>query len=1322
MFSPVVLVLVSLAYVGLLFLIAWWGDRCALRRDRPFGQPVIYSLSLAVYCTSWTFYGAVGQAASTGWDFLPVYLGPILMFAVFGGFLQRMVRVAKEQQVTSISDFLASRFGKTRRLAVLVTAVAVLGVLPYIALQLKAIAMGYDLLTSDLSRPLVMLDGPAPILRDTALAAALLLAVFAVLFGTRQLDATEHHPGLMLAIAFESLVKLLAFLAVGIFVTWFMFDGPSTLAPMAVDDAVVATLFAPDNVRLSFVTILLLSSLAVFCLPRQFHVAVVESTSERDVRWARVLFPLYLVLISLFIAPIAVAGLLTFGDGMASDAYVLTLPLQAGQEWLALLALLGGFSAATGMVIVAAVALSMMVSNDIVMPLLLRARPIAASGGADLGRLLLMVRRVVIVVLLLMAWLYYRLLGYSESLAGIGLLSFAAVAQFAPLVVAAIFSRRANRQGALFGLTFGFGTWLYCLLLPAIARGTGIGQFWLEHGPAGWSWLRPEALFGIALGDPLTHGVFWSLILNGLALLIGSRLGSPRPIDRIQANAFIGAASEPGTDSLPRAGIATVGDLVRLTRRFLGERRARLAFDEFARRAGRELDDAQPADAGLVGHTERVLSAVIGASSARIVLASALAGSGMQLDQVVTLLDQTSQKLKFRQELLQSALENLSEGISVVDGELRLVAWNRAYLELFDYPDGLVQIGRPVEELLYFNARRGMMGQGDVESLVQRRLHWMRQGSSHFYQRHTGDGRVIEIRGNPMPGGGFVTSFSDVTQRLQAEEALRESERNIRFYTDNVPALLAYVDSDLSFRFTNRAYENLLGLNRSELIGRHLHDVFDQHEMLRRSPYLEGALAGERQDFELEIIDARERHRYVLATYIPQFNRRGEVLGFFSLLQDITERRQAELRLKEAKEELERRVASRTHELTELNRELSQEIRIRSHVEDALREAKREADEANQSKTRFLAAASHDLLQPLNAARLFISALGQQRGLTPEQSHLIERLEGSIGSAEELLSALLDISRLDAGAMATDVREFAIADLLDPLYAEFSALARERGLRFDLVPCRARVVSDPKLLRRVLQNFISNALRYTERGRVLLGCRRRDGHLSLQVWDTGPGIPADQTESIFREFHRLAASRRSRERGLGLGLAIVDRIARMLDHPITLKSEPGRGTMFALSVPLAAGLAEPVVARPGRWRRQGRDLAGMQVLCVDNEPDILTGMRSLIAPWGCDVRTARDEDEALAVMDDGWRPAVILADYHLDEARNGIDLMNRLRARFTESVGGILITADQTEPVRNEARANGYRVLQKPLKPAALRALLSRLASLRERDQAPRAG
>ena len=1313
MFKGWFLLAVSLAYVGVLFFIAWWGDRQARYQRGPISKPIIYSLSLAVYCTSWTFYGAVGQAATTGWDFLPVYLGPILMFLVFGGFMLRIVRVSKEQNITSISDFIASRFGKTQSLAVLVSAVAVLGILPYIALQLKAIAMGFNLLTADPSLGYNVAAQTAPAWSDTALIMALLLALFTILFGTRQLDATEHHPGLMLAIAFESLVKLLAFLAVGIFVTWSMFDGLSSVNPFKVPDEMVETMFSVENLKFSFLTIMVLSMLAMFCLPRQFHTAVVENTHEKDVRTARVLFPAYLVAIILFVVPVAVAGLLTFEGTVNADTFMLTLPMSAGKEGLTLLALLGGFSAATGMVIVAAVALSTMVSNDIVMPALLRMKKLRISERRDLGLVLLFIRRGVIVLLMLLAYLYYRLFAGHDTLAGIGLLSFAAAAQFGPLMIAGVFWRRANRHGAILGLSAGFTVWFYCLLMPVIMRSIGIGESWMVEGPLGIAWLNPEALFGSAMHDSLTHGTFWSLAINTAGLILGSLFGKERTIDQIQANAFVGIAGGTGSGSLrPRTGIATVGDFVSLTRRFLGRRRAEQTFSDYAQQRGHELDADSPADADLVRHTERVLAGVIGASSARIVLTSALAGSGMRFDDVVSLLDQTSQKLKFRQELLQSAMENLSEGISVIDGDLRLVAWNQRYLDLFDYPDGLVHIGRPIEEILYFNARRGQLGEGDVDELVARRMHWLRQGNPHFFERVSPDGRVIEIRGNPMPGGGFVTSFTDVTERKRAEEALRESERNIRIYTDNVPALLAYVDADQRFRFTNRAYEETLGLSREELIGRHLTEVFDEDDYARRLPHIEGVLAGERQSFELELTDAKGNHRYALATYIPQKNDHGTVLGYFALLQDITERRRAELKLKEAKEGLERRVADRTRELTELNRELSREIRVRAQVEEALRQAKSEAEEANLSKTRFLAAASHDLLQPLNAARLFASALSQNLDVDERQRHLVERLDGSLKSAEELLSALLDISRLDAGAMEPNIREFAIHELLEPLHAEFSVMARDKGLEFHLVSSRARVISDPKLLRRVLQNFLSNALRYTTSGRVTLGCRRLNGNLQVQVWDTGPGIPEHQLREIFQEFHRLNGSRQSQEKGLGLGLAIAERIARMLEHPIEVRSWPGKGTVFSLQIPIGLGQASVVSRRPGAVY-PGQALTGLRVLCIDNEPDILAGMEALMIPWGCKLASACDGDEALEKVEHGKKPPdLILADYHLDDAANGIDVMDMIRSCCGRSIPGIVITADQTEAVRQDARRHGYRFLQKPLRPASLRALIRRLATV----------
>ncbi len=1194
-FSVPLIVTVSLAYVALLFLIAWWGDRHARTRRGLFAQPVIYSLSLAVYCTSWTFYGAVGQAATNGWDFLPVYLGPALMFVVLGGFIVRIVRVSKEQNITSISDFLASRFGKTQGLAVLVTVVATLGVLPYIALQLKGIAMGFTLLTDSAANGMPTTETPGPLQTDTALLVALLLAVFTILFGTRQLDATEHHPGLMLAVAFESLVKLLAFLAVGIFVTWVMFEGPGSLNPLSSADVMVSGMFTPDALRLSFFTIMLLSMLAVFCLPRQFHVAVVESTSEHEVRWARVLFPVYLLLISLFVVPVAVAGLLSFDTQVSSDTFMIALPMSAGQQGLTLLAMLGGFSAATGMVIVAAVALSTMVSNDIVMPALLRRRAVGEHGEADLGRLLLRVRRVVIVGLLLLAWVYYRLFGYAESLAGIGLLSFAAVAQFGPLMLAAAYWRGANRHGAALGLSLGFAGWFYCLMLPVILRGTGLFPGWLEHGPFGVSGLRPEALFGVVFDDPLSHGVFWSLLANVTGLLVGTWSGRERPIDRIQANAFHGAALGASADALTNVGIAKVGDFMNLTQRFLGEPRTRQTFEDYALQRGEPLRAEQPADGELLRHTERVLSGVIGASSARQVLTSALAGSGMRFDAVVRLLDRTSQRLKFRQELLQSAMENLSEGISVIDADFRLVAWNRAYLRLFDYPEGLIHIGRPIVEVLEFNARRGWLGDGDIDMLVERRMAWLRRRSPHYYERVGTDGRVIEIRGNPMPGGGFVTSFTDVTARRRTEAALRHSER----------------------------------------------------------------------------------------------------------------------RLTEALEGLEQRVEERTRELTELNGEPRREVATRARVEEALRLAKAAADEANQSKTRFLAAASHDLLQPMNAARLFASSLSQLPAQLPDQQHLVARLDGALESAEQLLTALLDISRLDAGAMPVERRSFPVAELLDPLHAEFSALAAERALRFDQVQCTAAVHSDRKLLRRVLQNFISNALRHTPSGRVLVGCRRRADSLSIEVLDTGPGIPADQTAAIFREFHRLQGARRSQ--GLGLGLAIVERIARRLDHPIHVHSMPGRGTRFTIQVPLATAGESAGPPRSPR-RRSPQDLTGLVVLCIDNEPDILAGMAALVRPWGCEVVTATDETEALGLLSrQPAPPDVVLIDYHLDDGENGISVLTSLRRHYHPGLPGILITADQSEAVRERARAAGLRVLHKPLKPAALRALLGRLANARSR-------
>ncbi|MGY8957556.1 MAG: histidine kinase, partial [Alphaproteobacteria bacterium] len=453
----------SLGYIGVLFAIASWGDRKAERRGtRVRPKPVVYALSLAVYCTSWTFYGSVGLASNSGYDFIPVYLGPVLLFTVGYVVLRKIVRIGKAENITTIADFIAARFGKSQALAAVVTLFVVVGILPYIALQLKAVSTSFNVLAS--YPEIIMPAGISgtPWWADTALVVALLMAIFAIMFGTRNVDATEHHEGMMRAIAFESIVKLVTFLAAGVFVTFFMFAGPVDLMARASAIPAIAERFAFDIDASKWVTITLLSFAAIICLPRQFHVAVVENADESELKKAAWLFPTYLVAINIFVIPIAIAGLLLLdGRGVDADTFVLTLPMLAQQETLTLLVFLGGLSAATGMVIVATVALATMVSNDVVTPLFLRYWRRGNRRTGDVGATLLNIRRLAMTAILLLAFAYYRVAGDGQALASIGLISFAGVAQFAPAIFGGIFWARASRVGALGGLCAGGVVWAY---------------------------------------------------------------------------------------------------------------------------------------------------------------------------------------------------------------------------------------------------------------------------------------------------------------------------------------------------------------------------------------------------------------------------------------------------------------------------------------------------------------------------------------------------------------------------------------------------------------------------------------------------------------------------------------------------------------------------------------------------------------------------------------------------------------------------------------------------------------------------------------------
>ncbi|MGY2187899.1 NahK/ErcS family hybrid sensor histidine kinase/response regulator [Pseudomonas sp. MAG733B] len=1142
---------VALAYMAIMFAIAFYGDR----RSAPLPPRVrawVYSLSLAVYCTSWTFFGAVGQAAEQLWSFLPIYLGPILLLIGAPWVLQKMVMISKQENITSIADFIAARYGKSQSLAVVVALICLVGVLPYIALQLKGIVLGVNLLIG------AGADAMGVRAQDTALIVSLVLALFTIVFGTRNLDATEHHRGMVLAIAFESLVKLFAFLAVGAFVTFGLYDGfddlfnQAMLAPR-LEEYWKETINWPSMVVQTGVAMM-----AIICLPRQFHVTVVENIDPQDLRLAKWVFPAYLALAALFVVPIALAGQMLLPSSVLPDSFVISLPLAQAHPALALLAFIGGASAATGMVIVASVALSTMVSNDMLLPWLLR-RNNAERPFEVFRQWMLSVRRVSIVVILLLAYVAYRLLGSTASLATIGQIAFAAVTQLAPAMLGALYWKQANRRGVFAGLAAGTFLWFYTLILPIAAHSLGMS---LNSFP-GLAWLHSNPL-NLPI-TPLTQGVVLSLAGNFTLFAWVSVLSRTRVSEHWQAGRFIGQeiSARPSARSMLAVQI---DDLLQLAARFVGEERARQSFIRFAYRQGKGFNPSQNADGEWIAHTERLLAGVLGASSTRAVVKAAIEGREMQLEDVVRIADEASEVLQFNRALLQGAIENITQGISVVDQSLKLVAWNRRYLELFNYPDGLISVGRPIADIIRHNAERGLCGPGEAEVHVARRLHWMRQGRAHTSERLFPNGRVIELIGNPMPGGGFVMSFTDITPFREAEQALTE-----------------------------------------------------------------------------------------------------------------------------ANEGLEQRVAERTHELSQLN--------------VALTEAKGTAEAANQSKTRFLAAVSHDLMQPLNAARLFSAALTHQDdGLSGEAQKLIHHLDSSLRSAEDLISDLLDISRLENGKINPDPKPFALNELFAPLGAEFKALARDQGLEFRVRSSTLRIDSDIKLLRRILQNFLTNAFRYAK-GPVLLGVRRRKGELCLEVWDRGPGIPEDKQQVIFEEFKRLDSHQTRAEKGLGLGLAIADGLCRVLGHTLLVRSWPGRGSVFSVRVPLArAQTALPTKAA----ELNGKLLNGAQVLCIDNEDSILIGMNSLLTRWGCQVWTARNREECMALLSDGVRPQLALVDFHLDDGETGTELMAWLRTRLGEPVPGVVISADGRPETMAQVHAAGLDYLAKPVKPAALRALLSR--------------
>jgi Na+/proline symporter/signal transduction histidine kinase/CheY-like chemotaxis protein len=1132
----------SFAYIGLLFFIAYIGDKYRHKLLRK-SQAIIYALTLGVYCTSWSFLGTTGQASSNFISHLPIYLGPILLFIFAWPFIQRIISVSLKLNLTSIADLLAARFGKSHNLAILVTIVALVGTMPYIALQLKAIVYTFQQLQAE--RSLANWH--------FGLIVSVVLAGFTIVFGVRNIDVTERHPGVMLAIAFESLVKLFAFAAVGIFVTYVLFDSPMEIWRRSSTILNVEQQLNFPNI-MSMFAMLVITMAAFLSLPRQFQVMVVELKDEKDTWLSRRIFPLYLLIFAIFAVPLGLAGQLLLGDSVPSDAYVLFLPWYHQQPWLTLLSFLGAISAASSMVIISSIALSTMLSNEIVFPWLYRANKHHETDYDNFRLRLLTIRKVLILFVILLGYGVF-LMTSPDTLSSLGEIAFGAFAQLTPALVAAFYWRRATLTAVYGGIVIGFGTWLTLNFLP---------QFGLYPNPFEGGFLPANSMASLL-----------SLSTNIIAMWLLSHVSRQSVQERMQVSLFM-EYKAPKVLQLQRNKQINYQELELLLSRFVGEEKSSASFIKFQCSTDKTQMSNVAYNQRLLQHTENTLASVMGAPSARLVLSSALDGRDIALDEVAVLVEEaSSQRQQYSQDLLQSAIENASEGISIVDSELNLVAWNKKYVDLFNYPSELVFQGSPVSDLIRFNILRGLCGVGKVDEQVNKRLMHLRNGSPHSSEREHSDGRVIRIEGNPLPGGGFVMLFSDITVYRQAERGLIE----------------ANVD-------------------------------------------------------------------------------------------------------------LETRVLERTQKLEQTN--------------DALALARKKAEQSHINKSLYLKACSHDLMQPLEAARLFTSALAGQGNLTTKQQRQVDNIDHSLKVANDLVADLAEISRIESGNIKLNISSFSLKSLFDDIAKEFSASAMEHKVEFRVRSNTMWLRSDRSLLRRILQNLIGNAFRYASPGKILLGARAKGDMVDIQVLDNGPGIPEEKQTMVFEQFTQLDNQQSSSAGGLGLGLNITQSLAKLLDHPLTLSSQVNMGCKFTVEVERTCTQQESVVTKPA----VNLGLRNVTVMCIDNDSDVLSGMVELLSVWGCNVLAADSYHQALSIFDGHKNDIeILLVDYQLDGNFNGIALITELRKLSRHYVPAVLITATTDNSLEEKALVADISFMRKLIKPAALRAMMSSMLTKKMQEK-----
>lgn len=1152
----IAILLLMTVYIAILVYCVRLGRSYDLSDKASYKQSLIYALAIGVYCTSWTYNGLVDLIVHGETSFFTVLLGPLFLFTIGSPVLKRVAEITHRENLHSISDFLTSRYGKRQAIGTISTIILIIATVPYIALQLKALTASFVIVTgSSLENSLAI-----------TLFFSVIMALFSLLLTSKHNNRVRFNNGMSLAISFESVIKLASIVIVAGF-SIYLIDN------ISIQDVIYETKIATKKsiITIPNITELIVSTLIIFCLPRMFHVCFVEYRNPNNLTTARWIFPLYLMTFLACIFIIGIAARIVLTDTSFGQLFIYQLPLSKGAFFITCITFLGSFSAATAMIIVSTVTLSRILASDIIMPLIIRYRS-DQNKHKDYTELLLNVRRATITLVIVSAFFYAITLTNQTSLSDIGLMAFALAVQLAPAVILGSYWRWINANGVIVGLISGFFLWFYTLIIPILSEERIISNHIVEVGLFSLQWLKPEHLFNSDFGDAYSRSVIFSLSCNLILMLIVSKISKNTVSDRIQAIHFVKHNGHPEKLNSEAITSITASELNTLLVQFLGQETS----NKIIASSNSKINQQQLINA------ENALANVLGVATASSLIDDFFKGNNKVVEEVIELIEGSTKALRFNQDILLSAIDTIPIGISVINQDLELVAWNNRYEAMFNYPKNYLQIGLPISDIVRFNAKRGLLGAKSAEYYVNRRTTELLKSTSYVAVREHSKNITIEIKGQPLSNGGYVTTYSDISSYQQAQSQLQES-----------------------------------------------------------------------------------------------------------------------------RDKLEQRVLQRTQKIEDVNRALTHEIALREKAEAKLILAKSQAESANINKSELLALAAHDILQPLNAANLFANAL--ESNIEERHKGQLISLKNSIESAESIISTLLEIAKLDTGALQPNFTSFSINNVLEPLITQYQAVAPE-GVKINYKGSNKLIYSDRGYLRRILQNLISNAIKYCDSGRVLVGVRVRKEYINIGIYDTGIGIPNSEIDRIFNDFYR--SSRHQHIEGIGLGLAVTRRLSDLLNLNISVKSKLHSGTCFSLNVPLSTEVATVNTNEKSSIDIESQ-LDGVNVFCVDDDQQNLDGLYQLLANWGCHVACERLASSALKYALHQTKPDIILMDYQLDyQNENGIDLAKKLIQQWGQDIPVCIVSASPMEELRPMAIEAGFSFIKKPIKPAKLKALIRQKVGL----------